>query len=64
MCSNCFSNVGPFYIAYTPLAGRSIRVCGPVTYDEKGVLTLRSAECAKRRKKLETEWYGQEDYRG
>lgn len=62
MCNNCQSTVGPFYIAYTPPAGRSIRVCGPITYDDKGKLTLRSAECATRRKKLETDWYGKEDY--
>jgi hypothetical protein len=63
MCDNCYHNVGPFYIVYTPPAGRAFRVCGPITYDEKGKLTLRSAECADRRKKLETKWYGQEDYR-
>lgn len=63
MCSNCFSNVGPFYKVYSPLSGRALRVCGPITYDDKGKLTLRSAECADRRKKLEKDWYGPEDYR-
>jgi len=61
MCDNCYSNVGPFYIAYTPQVGRSFRVCGPVKYEkETAKLIGRVVECAERRKKLETEWYGHE----
>lgn len=63
MCDNCGTTTGPFYKTMTPQVGRSLRVCGPVTYDDKGRLTLRSAECAARRKKWEDDTYGKEDYR-
>lgn len=64
MCDNCQTTVGPFYIAYTPQVGRSFRVCGPVKFEkETAKLIGRVVDCAERRKKLEKEWYGAEDYR-
>lgn len=62
MCSNCYTKVGPFYLAEKPLAGPALRVCGPIAYEkETGKITGRVVECNDRRKALEKVWYGKEE---